>query len=95
MSFFSRSLLIAALTLACVPFSATADAGSANACRATLPEVGQKMFDAVAPHVRAGSDLAALMRTHVRPLVMGGAIARADAQANAHAVGACLKLLHD
>lgn len=95
MSFYFRSLLIAALTLACAPLSAAADVPSANACRAKLPEIGQRMFDAVAPHVRPGADLAASMRTHVRPLVMGGAIARADAQATAPAVGACLKLLHD
>lgn len=85
--------MIAALLLTAIPNASFADADGARTCRATLTAAGQQMFDAVAPHVRGGVDLPALMRTHVRPLVMSGSLSRSQAQASAPAVGACLRLL--
>lgn len=90
-----RSVMIAALALTATPVTAVADADGARTCRVNLTAVGQQMFDVVAPHVRGDSDLPALLRTHVRPLVMSGALSRSEAQANAPAVGACLRLLQD
>ncbi|MFZ4071309.1 MAG: hypothetical protein ACOYJ6_14525 [Caulobacterales bacterium] len=86
-------LTTAVLLLAVLPRPASAGEQEALACRAALKPVGQQMYDAVAPHVRADSKLRDLMRKHVKELVLGGRIARADAQANAPAVGACLRLL--
>ncbi len=90
-----RLFAVAALALAALPQAAFANAAEAQTCRSRLNVVGQKMFDAVAPHVRRDSDLAGLMRTHVRPLVLSGALLRSEAQANARAVGICLRFLQD
>lgn len=88
-------VVIAVLVLTATPKVAFADADGARACRAKLTAVGKQMFDAVAPHVRGGADLPSLMRRHVRPLVMSGALSRSQAQANAPAVGVCLSLLQN
>jgi hypothetical protein len=88
-----RHVMISALALAAMPNAAFAKADEARTCRGALSVVGQRMFDVVSPHVRSDSNLADLLRTHVRPLVMSGALSRSEAQANAPAVGACLRLL--
>ena len=93
MSVRSFIFMSAVVLLASLPSPASAGQKEALACRAALAPVGQQMYDAVAPHVRADSALRDLMRKHVKELVLGGQIARADAQANAPAVGACLRML--
>lgn len=85
--------LIAVLLLASVHQGSAMAGEAATQCRSALSPAGRLMFDAVAPHVQVGSDLPTLMRSHLRPLVMRGAISRSQAQANARAVGACLRLL--
>ena len=65
----------------------------AEACAARLAPQGQVMFRAVAEHVKPDSDIPALMRDHVRPLVMSGRLSRQDAQKAAPSVGRCLMLL--
>jgi hypothetical protein len=86
-------LTFAVLLFASIPGSARAGEQEARACRTALKPVGQQMYDAVAPHVRADSKLRDLMRKHVKDLVLSGQISRADAQASAPAVGACLRQL--
>ncbi len=81
------------LAMAAFSGSASANVGKANTCRENLTPIAQKMFDATAPHVKANSQVADLLREHVGGLVMSGKLTRADAQANAHPVGVCLKLL--
>jgi hypothetical protein len=83
----------AALVLAGAVAFAAPNPEAARACRATLSPVGQQMYDVTAPHVTASSNIADLMRTHVRGLVMSGQLNRADAQAAAPAVGECLRHL--
>lgn len=51
------------------------------------------MFRAVAGQVKGDSDIAALMRKTVRPMVMTGQIRRDEAEQNATSVGKCLLLL--
>lgn len=88
-----KSCVLAILLLASVHQGSAMAGEDATECRGALSPAGRLMFDAVAPHVQVGSDLPALMRSHVRPLVMRGTISRSQAQANARAVGACLRLL--
>jgi hypothetical protein len=72
---------------------AVAGPREAEACAARLPAPGQKMFRAVAGQVNGDSDIAALMRKTVRPMVMTGQIRRDEAEQNATSVGKCLLLL--
>ena len=61
-------------------------------CAAALPKPGRLMFKTTAPHVKADSDIAMLMRAFITPLVMDGKVTRKEAMDNANAVGACLML---
>lgn len=93
-----KNLLIAmfvatALTGAAGSGPAFADRAEADACAARLSRVGQSMFRAVAGHVKHDSDIPALMREHVRPLVLSGQIRRDEATESAQPVGQCLLLL--
>lgn len=72
---------------------AVAGPREAEACAARLTAPGQKMFRAVAGQVKGDSDIAALMRKTVRPMVMTGQIRRDEAEQNATSVGKCLLLL--
>jgi hypothetical protein len=89
----ARWLSFAALLVLSLTSTARAGEQEALACRAKLTPVGQQMYDAVAPHVRADSQLPDLMRAHVRGLVVSGRISRPDALSAAPAVGACLRQL--
>lgn len=82
--------LVFAAMLLTTRSEASADAVSAQTCRSQLSSVGRVMFDATAPHVRADSKIADVMRRHIRPLVLSGRISPVDAQANAQSVGRCL-----
>ena len=75
---------------ATVAFAGQTDAA---ACAARLTPQGQVIFRAVAEHVKTGSDIRALMREHVRPLVMSGQLTRDEAMQNAMPAGKCLQLL--
>ena len=88
------ALLVATL-LAGATASSPAFAGQveADACAAKLTRVGRIMFRAVATHVKPESDIPALMRERVRPLVTTGRIRRDEAVENAQPVGLCLLLL--
>jgi hypothetical protein len=91
--------LLVALLVATVLTGATATdpafAGrvEADACAAKLSRVGRIMYRAVASHVKPDSDIPALMRERVRPLVTSGRINRDEAAENAQPVGLCLLLL--
>jgi hypothetical protein len=88
------ALLVAtALTGATATGPALAGQVEADACAAKLSRVGRIMFRAVASHVKADSDIPALMRERVRPLVASGRLRRDEAAENAQAVGLCLLLL--
>lgn len=64
-----------------------------SACVAQLPPTGRLMFDAVAPYIRATSDVPTPVREHIRPPVMSGRTAGGDAKQNAKPAGKCLLLL--
>ena len=75
---------------ATVAFAGQTDAA---ACAARLTPQGQVIFRAVADHVKPDSDIPALLRAYVRPLVMGGHLTRDEAMQNAQPAGKCLLLL--
>ena len=88
-------IVIAATVLATTPLTGAAIAAptGAEACATHLAPPGRLMFQALAEHVKANTDIPALMREYIRPLVMGGRISRDDAKQNAQPVGKCLSLL--
>jgi hypothetical protein len=88
-------IVIAAAVLATTPLAGAVVAApiGAEACATHLAPPGRLMFQAVAEHVRANTDIPALMREYVRPLVMSGRISRDDAKQNAQPAGRCLLLL--
>jgi hypothetical protein len=93
-----KKLLVAllaanALTGATASYPVFADEAEADACAAQLSRVGQVMFRAVVTHVKPDSDIPALMRERIRPLVVSGRIRRDEAAENAQPVGLCLLLL--
>lgn len=92
-STFTRSLIGALAAWASGVSLAAAGQPEAETCASQLPPSGQMMFHAVAPYVKADSDLPALMRGHVRALVMSGKVSRDEAQQNAQPTGKCLVLL--
>lgn len=59
-------------------------------CAASLNGDGRRMFDAVAPAVRADTDIEKAMRSRLKRLVMAGDLDRYTARANGEAVAACL-----
>lgn len=59
-------------------------------CAASLSDDGRRMFDAVAPTVRTGTDIEKAMRSRLKHLVMKGDLDRYAARANGVAVAACL-----
>jgi hypothetical protein len=70
-----------------------ADESNSETCAASLTPTGKTIFEAVAPSVKANTNLKKLMKKTVRPLVMSGKLKRKDAKANAPLAGECLLLL--
>jgi hypothetical protein len=82
------------LTAVALSFSASpsfANKASADACAAKLSPPAKKIYAASIGSVAPGIDLKELLRSKVRPMVMGGQLSRDQARPAAEAAGACLK----
>lgn len=93
---FARSCQLAAACglLALLPFvPALASPAAASACAAKLSPESQIIYQATAPHVTAGADLRAILKSTTRSLVMSGRIQRDGARPAAIAAYPCLKQL--
>ena len=73
--------------------SALCGTAEANACAAHLSPAGQVMFNAVAPRMKPGSDLATVMHEQVMALVLTGRIRGAEAAENSKPAAKCVMLL--
>lgn len=82
-----------AVSIAMMSGTAFADKVNSETCAASLSPTGKTIYEAVAPHVEADSNLKKLLKKKVRPLVMKGDLKRKDAKANASLAGKCLLLL--
>lgn len=73
--------------------TAFADDPNSKTCAASPSPTGKTIYEAVAPHVEANSNLKKLLKKKVRPLVMKGDLKRKNAKVNAPLAGECLLLL--
>ena len=72
---------------------AVAGQPEAEACAAHLSIPGQKMFHATSGQVKPGTDIASVLRAHLRPMIMAGQIRLDEGKQNAQLVAKCLLLL--
>jgi len=83
------------LSIAMMSSTAFADKLKSEICAVSLSPTGKTIYEAVAPSVEADSDIKALLKKKVRPLVMSGTLARKDVKQNVPMVGKCLHLLKE
>lgn len=83
--------LIVSLLMALAPLPVLAkDQAAADLCARTLSPNARLVYDSIGPRVKAQSDIRALLLEGVRPLVMAGRLAFADARPAAISAAACL-----
>lgn len=70
---------------------AMADMAAGKACAESLDPKAKMVFEETAPKVTPGVDIKDVLRSAVRPMVMGGKLSRDDARAAAEAAGPCLQ----
>lgn len=78
------------MALGLLVVAAVAVSGATTPCVGALSDDGRRMYDVVAPAVRADSDIEAVMRRRLKHMVMAGDLDRYTARANGAAVAACL-----
>lgn len=83
--------LLTAAALSLSASSSFASKASADACAARLSPPAKQIYAASIGSVAPGVDLKGLLRSKVRPMVMGGQLSRDQARPAAEAAGACLK----
>lgn len=88
-----RTMICAVMLIAGPVAPALADAAGAQSCAAKLSPAAQSIYRAAAPEVRPDTDLPALLRSKVRPMVMSGQIPENVARPEAEHAGECLRLL--
>jgi hypothetical protein len=86
-----RMIMIACF-LTVLPGVAFAGSTEAAQCSASLEPNAKILFDATISSIKPGADVRAALTEKAKSMVMGGKMARADAQAAAPPAGQCLKL---
>ena len=88
-----RGCAVLAISASLLAEPALCGPAEATACATHLSPAGQAMFNAVVPHMKAGSDLATVMREQVMRLVLTGRIRGAEATENSKPAAKCVMLL--
>lgn len=87
----SATVLLAAAGLFFSGGHSFADRAAADACAAKLNADAKVVYAAVIGSVRPGIDLAEVVKSKTRDLVLSGKLSRSNARPAAEAAGPCLK----
>jgi hypothetical protein len=89
----SRSVFRYVFPLLLIAAPALADPVAAESCAKTLSPPALRIYRAAAPDMKPGSNMEAVLRAKIMPMVMAGDMNRTTARPAAMAASGCLRTL--